>query len=216
MKVNIYDEYIHTSHYKNQSGVQASCADCHIPEPWIDKIVRKIKSSKEVLETMRGVIDTPEKFEQLRMKMAACAWASMKATYSRECRSCHNVDAIALAAHNDMAEERHQKCVSGYKTCIDCHKGIAHKLPKEFPEQEHARFVEVDAPCLDCHVDLDFLASFDLSVIARNEVTRQSLSSLYRLIYAFRYSWPKPVSKGCNNRYHRIIGSFYRLQNGRS
>lgn len=156
MKINIYDEYIHTSHYKNKSGVQASCADCHVPDPWIHKMVRKIKSTKEVLDTMRGVIDTPEKFEQLRMEMATRVWESMKATDSRECRSCHNVDAMALAAQNDIAKERHQKCVSGDKTCIDCHKGIAHKLPKEFLEDEHERFVEEDAPCLDCHVDLDF------------------------------------------------------------
>lgn len=118
-------------------------------------MVRKIKSTKEVLDTMRGVIDTPEKFEQLRMEIATRVWESMKAIDSRECRGCHNVDAMALAAQNDITKERHQKCVSGDKTCIDCHKGIAHKLPKEFLEQEHERFVEEDAPCLDCHVDLD-------------------------------------------------------------
>lgn len=86
------------------------------------KMVRKIKSTKEVLDTMRGVIDTPEKFEQLRMEIATRVWESMKAIDSRECRGCHNVDAMALAAQNDITKERHQKCVSGDKTCIDCHK----------------------------------------------------------------------------------------------
>lgn len=155
MKQNIYDEYIHTAHYRNRSGVQASCSDCHVPDPWIHKMVRKIKSTKEVLDTMRGVINTPEKFEQLRMQMASRVWKTMKATDSRECRSCHNVDAMELSAQSDGANERHQKCVTGDKTCIDCHKGIAHTLPKEFLEQEHERFVLEETPCEDCHVDLD-------------------------------------------------------------
>ena len=155
MKVNIYEEYIHTVHYRNRSGVQASCSDCHVPDPWIHKMVRKIKSTKEVLDTMRGVINTPEKFEQLRMQMASRVWETMKATDSRECRSCHNVDAMELSAQSDGAKERHQKCATGDKTCIDCHKGIAHKLPQQFLEQEHERFVEQEVPCEDCHVDLD-------------------------------------------------------------
>ena len=155
MKKNVYQEYVHTVHYSNRTGVQASCSDCHVPDPWLHKMVRKIKSTKEVLDTMRGVINTPEKFELLRMQMASRVWETMKATDSRECRSCHNVDAMELSAQSDGASERHQKCVTGDKTCIDCHKGIAHTLPKEFLEQEHERFVEQEVPCEDCHVNLD-------------------------------------------------------------
>ena len=54
---------------------------------------------------MRGVINTPEKYEQLRMKMASRVWETMKAVDSRECRGCHNVDAMELSAQSDGASE---------------------------------------------------------------------------------------------------------------
>lgn len=105
---------------------------------------------------MRGVINTPEKFEQLRMQMATNVWKTMESTDSRECRSCHNAEAMELSVQSEAARERHQRGVKESKTCIDCHKGIAHTLPKQFLEEEHERFVEVEAPCEDCHVNLDF------------------------------------------------------------
>ena len=110
-----------------------------------------IQATAEYLKTHWSQI----KVEQLRMQMASRVWETMKATDSRECRSCHNVDAMELSAQSDGANERHQKCITGDKTCIDCHKGIAHTLPKEFLEQEHERFVEQEVPCEDCHVNLD-------------------------------------------------------------
>jgi len=47
-----------------------------------------------------------------------------------ECRNCHSAESIALVKQGTRAAEAHQHFLfTGEKTRIDCHKGIAHKLP---------------------------------------------------------------------------------------
>lgn len=136
MKDNVYAEYKETVHYQNRSGVRAVCADCHVPKDWTHKIVRKIKASKEVYGALTGKIDTKEKFEAHRMEMAERTWAAMKANDSRECRNCHSFDTMAAARQKPKARENHARARQEGKTCIDCHKGIAHLLPKEYIDPE--------------------------------------------------------------------------------
>ena len=156
MEDNLYAEYKNTVHYRNHSGVRAICSDCHIPDPILHKMVRKAEASREVLGKIMGTIDTPEKFEQLRMEMAGRVWDTMESTDSRECRKCHDFAAMESTAQSDAARHRHQRAKKNNKTCIDCHKGIAHNLPKQFIEDEHERFALEETPCDDCHIDLDF------------------------------------------------------------
>ncbi|WP_375058085.1 cytochrome c3 family protein [Zobellella sp. DQSA1] len=130
MQDNVYLEYRDTIHYANRSGVRASCPDCHVPHEWTHKIVRKIAASKEVWGKMTGIIDTPEKFEAHRRYMADREWQRMKETDSRECRNCHNFDYMDFSVQGSRAAQAHSTSLaSGEKTCIDCHKGIAHQLP---------------------------------------------------------------------------------------
>jgi cytochrome c-type protein NapC len=53
----------------------------------------------------------------------------MKSTDSRECRNCHHYDSMDYAEQGRRASTQHQKGFDENKTCIDCHKGIAHSLP---------------------------------------------------------------------------------------
>lgn len=130
MQDNVYQEYRDTIHYANRSGVRASCPDCHVPHEWTHKIVRKIAASKEVWGKITGIIDTPEKFEAHRRHMAEREWQRMKETDSRECRNCHNFDYMDFSVQGSRAAGAHSTSLaSGEKTCIDCHKGIAHQLP---------------------------------------------------------------------------------------
>ncbi len=130
MRDNLYEEYRQTIHYSNRSGVRASCPDCHVPHKWIDKIARKIQASKEVWGKIFGTIATREKFEEKRLELAQHEWARFKSNNSLECRNCHNYDYMDLTKQSLRAREYHDKyLISGEKTCIDCHKGIAHKLP---------------------------------------------------------------------------------------
>lgn len=135
MRDTVYEEYKTSIHFKNASGVRAICSDCHVPHEWVPKMVRKVQASNELWHKFLGSIDTPEKFEAKRLELATHVWDSMKATDSRECRNCHSFDAMAFDHQRARSREKMQPValgtdLSGGTTCIDCHKGIAHKLPK--------------------------------------------------------------------------------------
>jgi cytochrome c-type protein NapC len=134
MRNNPYKEYKDTIHYKNPSGVQVTCADCHVPRPWGHKVVRKIKATRELWYKATGKIDTDEKFNAHRWELANRVWDSMKATDSRECRNCHSFESMDLSEQDRSARKKHSRAVDQGKTCIDCHKGIAHEEPDE-PEE---------------------------------------------------------------------------------
>jgi len=127
MEENVYQEYTETVHFTNRSGVRAACSDCHVPDPWVHKVVRKIKASNEVLHKMLGSIDTPEKFDKKRLHLAKNVWNEMKATDSRECRNCHDFKTMLPENQKPRARKQHLNAMTAGNTCIDCHKGIAHK-----------------------------------------------------------------------------------------
>ncbi|WP_347330003.1 NapC/NirT family cytochrome c [Marinimicrobium locisalis] len=130
MKSNPYEELIPTIHYTNRSGVRAVCSDCHVPHDWTFKIARKMEASKEVWGWIFGTIDTPEKYRKKRRMLAEREWSRLKANDSLECRNCHEEESMDFTQQSPRAREMHSTLLaSGEKTCIDCHKGIAHKLP---------------------------------------------------------------------------------------
>ncbi len=129
MEENVYQEYRDTIHYNNRTGVRATCPDCHVPKEWTHKIIRKIQASNELFHKILGTINTPEKFEAKRLELARHVWTSMKATDSRECRNCHDYESMDYPRQGQRAVRQHIKGFDEGKTCIDCHKGIAHSLP---------------------------------------------------------------------------------------
>ena len=136
MRDNVYAEYKETIHYSNRTGVRAVCSDCHVPKDWTHKMIRKSKASFEVLGKLMGSIDTREKFEAKRIELATHEWDRMKATNSRECRNCHSFEAMSPELQKQTPYKKHMKAKEDGKTCIDCHKGIAHHLPKEYEDPD--------------------------------------------------------------------------------
>lgn len=122
-------EWEDSMHYSNYSGVRVGCADCHVPKQFFPKMYAKVMAYKDVLHEILGTIDTQEKFEARRWEMANRVWAKMKATDSRECRNCHSWEAMALDEQDKVARKKHGRARDEGKTCIDCHKGVAHELP---------------------------------------------------------------------------------------
>ncbi len=127
MEENVYQEYKTTVHYSNRSGVRASCSDCHVPDPWVHKLMRKIKASNELFHKVLGTVDTPEKFDEKRLTLAKNVWRTMKETDSRECRNCHDFDSMNPEDQKKRSRKQHINGMQAGNTCIDCHKGIAHK-----------------------------------------------------------------------------------------
>jgi cytochrome c-type protein NapC len=130
MQDNVFAELKGTIHYSNRSGVRATCPDCHVPHQWTDKIARKMQASKEVWGKVFGTISTRQKFLDKRLELAQHEWARLKANDSLECRNCHAFDSMDFTRQSPRAGQIHERWLSGgEKTCIDCHKGIAHRLP---------------------------------------------------------------------------------------
>jgi len=126
----IVKEIRETIHYSNRSGVRAICSDCHVPHKWTDKIVRKVQASKELFAFAIGTINTDEKFKARRAHLANREWQRMKENNSQECRNCHQFEYMDFSEQGKRSVKQHSTALaSGEKTCVDCHKGIAHQLP---------------------------------------------------------------------------------------
>lgn len=140
MRDNVYEEIQPTIHFTNRSGVRATCPDCHVPHDWTDKIARKMQASKEVWGTIFGTINTREKFLNKRLELAQHEWGRLKANDSLECRNCHAFESMDFTRQSPRASQAHSTYLANReRTCIDCHKGIAHRLPDA--SAERAAFV---------------------------------------------------------------------------
>lgn len=146
MEENVYQEYTHTVHFSNHSGVRATCPDCHVPDPWVHKIVRKIQASNELLHKVLGTVNTPEKFDQHRMRLAKNVWKAMKSNDSRECRNCHSWDSMEPENQKQRSAKQHLFAMEQGQTCIDCHKGIAHKKVNDQLTDEEIEQLEKPNP----------------------------------------------------------------------
>ena len=130
MRDNPFQELQPTIHFTNRSGVRAKCSDCHVPHDWTNKMARKMQASKEVWGWIFGTIDTRDEFLDKRLELARREWSRLKANDSLECRNCHLYDSMDFTRQSKRGGFAHSTALDGgTKTCIDCHKGIAHRLP---------------------------------------------------------------------------------------
>lgn len=130
-----YEELKQTVHYKNRSGAAAHCSDCHVassktPTDYLFKSFQKIMAARDVIGHIKGTVDTPEKFEEHRLTMAKRVWERMKERDSKECRNCHDFKYMDPEKQKDRSAVKHEGAMEDGKTCIECHKGVSHHLPK--------------------------------------------------------------------------------------
>lgn len=141
-----FEELKKTIHYTNRSGTTVSCSDCHVagsknPIDYGRKLTMKVLAARDVIGHIKGTVDTPEKFDAYRLTMAKRVWEKMKSVDSRECRNCHKFETMDTSKQKDRSVVKHEGAIEDGKTCIDCHKGIAHKpvhqqLETEQPKSE--------------------------------------------------------------------------------
>lgn len=139
-------EWQDSVHFSNPSGVRATCNDCHVPKVYPQKLWAKAyDGSRHLLGEITGVINTQEKYNARRAHLAKIVWDRLKATDSRECRNCHNDKYFELSGQDERAARAHQRGPEEGKTCISCHKGIAHETPEEVAEESAAAHANGDA-----------------------------------------------------------------------
>ena len=135
---NVFAELKSTIHFINRSGVRATCpiATSRTSGP---QIARKMQASKEVWGTFSAA-STPGKNSSTIASNSRARWARSKANDSLECRNCHSTEFMDITKQSPRASVAHQRSCLRRKTCIDCHKGIAHKLPdmRGVPGWHHA------------------------------------------------------------------------------
>ena len=139
-----YEEYKKTLHYSNRTGTTVTCADCHVasskrPFDYARKLTRKVAAARDIYGHLLGTVDTPEKFEAKRLEMAQREWDRMKAVDSKECRNCHDFKTMDTTKQKDRSVVKHEGGIEDGKTCIDCHKGIAHKSVHQLLEAQEAK-----------------------------------------------------------------------------
>lgn len=174
MEDYVYEEYKPTKHYSNRTGVRAGCPDCHVPDPWVYKIIRKVQATGELYHKAMGTIDTPEKFEGRRLYLAKKVWKTMKETDSRECRNCHNFESMNPEFQAPRARTQHLNAFSTGQTCIDCHKGIAHNDVRHLLDDDELEDLEAPNPKFIRDVPLLFTEGL-ARITAQEEAESQSL-----------------------------------------
>jgi cytochrome c-type protein NapC len=122
-------EYRNTIHYQNRTGVRATCPDCHVPKEWTHKMIRKIQAATKCCTkcwapSTRLRSSTP----------SAPNWPARVGPHEEDRQP--GVPQLPQLQYMDYAEQNkrssatHQAAFTAGKTCIDCHKGIAHRLPE--------------------------------------------------------------------------------------
>ncbi len=156
MRNNVYQEYQESQHYRNRTGVRATCPDCHVPRHWADMLVRKITASNELLHHFKGSIDSREKFLSRRLDLARIVWDTMESNDSLECRNCHEYAVMDTTLQTKAADRIHQQGFEHDITCIICHRGVVHDLPEDALDKTHELFEDKGIECNDCHIGLTY------------------------------------------------------------
>jgi cytochrome c-type protein NapC len=122
-------EWRESVHYRNPAGFVAGCADCHLPEAFLPKMLRKARGATvEVWGHFTGVISTPEKYEARRRAMAEAEWRRLRGTHSQECRHCHRLESMTDDGKTQLGSLHRGEPVAS-QLCTDCHRGVGHRAP---------------------------------------------------------------------------------------
>ena len=126
MRDNPYQELQPTIHFTNRSGVRANA-------PTATRLDQQDGPQDAGVQGGLG-LDLRhhrhrDEFLEKRLELARREWSRLKANDSLECRNCHLYDSMDFTRQSRRASFAHATALDGSKTCIDCHKGIAHRLP---------------------------------------------------------------------------------------
>ena len=73
-------------------------------------------ATNELYHFVLGTVDTPEKFEAEKPKLAQHVWETMKSTDSRECRNCHHIGFNGPREAVPSGPKRHKAAMEQGKT----------------------------------------------------------------------------------------------------
>ncbi len=133
--------YITSLHRTTSSGVQAGCADCHVPKGIVPATWSHIiDGSRDLHAELTNDYQQPELWQARRTELAWQVRDKMLADDSRNCRSCHDEDAIR--AKRKRGQRQHELAQREGVTCIGCHYNLVHAEVK--PRESFLDKVRID------------------------------------------------------------------------
>lgn len=124
------EPYRESAHYLPESGVRASCGDCHVSPGVFAATWDHFLGGKDLFRQIFGADYDDPVVNRLHLPDAAfSAREWFRRNDSHTCRRCHVQDAIVGKRADTRAI--HQEDAKG-KTCIDCHINLVHrKVPSK-------------------------------------------------------------------------------------
>lgn len=126
----VAEPYRNSAHYKPESGVRASCGDCHVSEGVLAATWDHFMGSKDLYKQLFGP-DYDDPFVNA-LHLPGATFAARKWFKKRDsatCKRCHVNDAIYGGRPDTL--QIHLEDAKG-KSCIDCHYNLVHrKVPHE-------------------------------------------------------------------------------------
>ena len=117
--------YLESAHRTASSGVQAGCADCHIPHGIVPATWAHVKGGvKDIIsETLNDFTD-PDVWQRGRAERAYHVRDWLLETDSATCRRCH--DEAAIEPQRKRGQRQHADARERGLTCIGCHYNLVH------------------------------------------------------------------------------------------
>lgn len=118
-------EFAESAHGMTTTGVVPQCRDCHLSDNLTNAMIEHVKGSRDLYATLILGIDTVEEFDEVRDELANRVRMRMVANDSKNCRSCHVLEAIKPEKKRGMVQ--HAEAIEKDITCIVCHYDLVHK-----------------------------------------------------------------------------------------
>lgn len=138
MESTVYEELQESEHWKTETGVQATCADCHVDGRLTFAMVDHFIGTGELFTWLTNDFSKPGSFEKFRPAGANRERFKLLENDSKGCRSCHVMEAIQPKRNAGKSE--HQLAQEEGITCIVCHYNLVHK-PVE-PSEEFQNTID--------------------------------------------------------------------------
>jgi len=117
--VEPYQQYKDSSHYNNESGVIAECADCHLPPGTVNKWCVKIKQG--VKDSIAHAFLDPNDIDHEKWKQDA-----IKNIKAESCLACHKKLLSPELSKGGFIAHRTFLRGEVETTCLQCHENLVH------------------------------------------------------------------------------------------
>jgi cytochrome c-type protein NapC len=119
------ETYKASAHRTTNSGVRASCADCHIPKGLVAATwTHAVAGARDLYGVFRYDYNDPKVWEERKSGLANATRLWLRGNDSATCRSCHEEDAIK--PQRKRGQRQHEEAPKEGLTCIDCHYNLVH------------------------------------------------------------------------------------------